>query len=130
VAGITKTFRLLANGISVEYSALPPNTTYTTRIPLVLDPWRRFTPGWSNHYRASLSPGSVSWEVHPGLGIEITSSAQITLNDFSESRQYMDRPEDPNLDYPPGHFLPFPVALATLTANQDFSILIKFFPVK
>jgi len=40
------------------------------------------------------------------------------------SYPFLFMPEDPNLDYPGGHYLPFPLSVATIQADEDFKVVI------
>jgi hypothetical protein len=41
---------------------------------------------------------------------------------FNDSHEVMSLPEDPNYDYPRGHYLPFPMAMVEIQTSQDFSV--------
>jgi hypothetical protein len=49
------------------------------------------------------------------------TNGEYTVNSFDQDYQADLRPEDPNLDYSLGHFLPFPLAAVEITnLNQGF----------
>jgi hypothetical protein len=118
---LAKTFRLAPGAIEVQYSGLPAGAFYSTRIPLLLDPWRRLSPGWADGYIS----GDLSWQLTPSLTIEVRTAANLSLSAFSDSRRYLDAPEDPNRDYPAGHYLPFPMALVDMMATGNFTATLK-----
>jgi hypothetical protein len=89
------------------------------QVPLVITPQQRFQPGWSRNYQVP-SPRSgslvVGWE--GGARLRITSSAPIQVDTFLDSPAPSLVAENPDQDYPPGHFLPFPLSLVTLPEQQ------------
>jgi len=50
----------------------------------------------------------------------VHSSALITLHSFIDSLDLLSSPEDPNRDYPAGHFTPFPMVILELFSEGDF----------
>jgi hypothetical protein len=121
---LRKTFRLAPGEIQVQYSGLPAGVFYATQIPLLIDPWQRFSPGWYGGYSPGDAEG-ISWQLTPGLTIDIKTYADSSLSAFSDSRRYLGAPEDPNRDYPTGHYLPFPLALVDLMATGDFTTTLR-----
>lgn len=93
------------------------------QIPLMIDPLLRFLPGWSDNYQSSQKLDECIWIVKHDIKIKVESTVSITCVDFNESRSLLSKPEDPNQDFPPGHFLPFPVAL--VKGMGDHEVIIK-----
>lgn len=124
-----KTYEIQGNKLRLVYRA---RQSARLQIPLLLDPWERFAPGWSANYQAnqSNSAGSISLENSPArpIRVEIHSNTKLNLNLFNEGVQFTHRPENPNMDYPPGFFLPFPLAEVGLGAapGQDTIVEIIF----
>ena len=52
----TKTFSLTDTGLEVKYQTQEP---ITTQIPLLVDPWTRFTPGWAEKYAQQNTPSGI-----------------------------------------------------------------------
>ena len=117
--GITKSFRPITGGIRVEYSGSEPKSAI---IPLALNPWARFTPAWGEQYSWNATPEGGVWKMSSGPGIHIRSNAQLNISHFGESRSMMESTENPNREYPPGHFLPFPLAIINLQAPGDLFV--------
>ncbi len=117
-----KTFTIIPQGLRVDYQLHAP---LTTQIPLVLDPWQRFSPGWGERYLSTRLPDGWTWQIANGPQLTIRSSAPIDLHPFNESLSELQIPEDPNYEYPAGHYLVFPLALAEIQAAQDFQVEIK-----
>ena len=79
-------------------------------IPLVVDPQSRFQPGWADLYHGRKTNNEFYWSLGKSLNITISSSGSFKAGDFTESKPFILKPENPNIDYPPGHFLPIPLA--------------------
>jgi hypothetical protein len=114
-----KTFYLTETGLRVEYELASP---MTVQISLGIDPWRRYSPGWGDAYREAASSSGWEWGLDPGPQVVITSSGTVTARAFTASRSYLSSAEDPNFDYPPGHYLPFPLALVEINGQGNFYI--------
>ena len=123
---LSKTFRLSSEGLNVTYQT---STPVRTQIPLVLDPWLRFLPGWMNNYKSGQERQSWYWAVQSStqnqtgrsrgqinsFNIEIHSSAEFSTQTFKDTQDILASPENPNRENPPGHFLPFPLAMVENT---------------
>jgi hypothetical protein len=115
-----KTYRLAGNALEVSYHLTGP---LTTRIPLAVDP-QVFYSGPSL-YEGSAAPGSWTWGLADEFQVEVRSDALLTTESFTDSSAYLTSPEHPDRDYPPGHYLPFPISVVTLNADGDFNIRIS-----
>ena len=124
-AVVSKTYSLLPQGMRVEYQISPGGAPVRTQLPLALDPWLRFSPGWADTYRAVQDSGVLTWEIEPHLYLTVQGSADMHLLSFVDSHGTMASPEDPNRDYPAGHFIPFPISLVELSSVDDFFIQIE-----
>jgi hypothetical protein len=123
-----KTFHLDGTGLQVAYR-LPTGAAYrAAQIPLALDPWRRFALGWAGLYRSESSAEVWSWQIQSGPQILVRASTSLTGGDFSQSRSLFSAAEDPNRDFPPAHFAPFPLALLQVSLQESTQISIQVFP--
>lgn len=120
---IQKTFTFSGSGLRVNYHS--PDAVQV-HILLALDPWRRFSPGWGDQYFGGKTGDGWSWRIESGPGVEIQSSGRISAAAFTDSHALLSQVEDPNYDYPPGHYLPFPVALVNVYGEGDFYIQMNF----
>lgn len=118
-----KVFRLSNQGLSVEYHSAD---ALATSIPLALDPWIRFSQGWDRLYGASVSHQSLSWGIATGGEVSVTTTANLRFEHFTASQEEINTPEDPNFGYPPGHYLPFPLAVVDINSEGDFSVKIDY----
>jgi hypothetical protein len=116
---LSKTFFLTEAGLRVEYESASP---MTVQISLGLDPWRRFFPGWGDVYQESVTTDGWEWTLESGPQVTVTSSGTVTARAFTASRSYLSAVEDPNYEYPPGHFIPFPLALVEINSDDNFYI--------
>jgi hypothetical protein len=114
-----KTFRLTEDGLQVRYDSQTP---LTTRIPIAVDPWQRFRLGWVADVRASLTPTSWGWGLVNGIRLEVRTDAPFSAQGFTVSIPFLSRSENPNLDYPSGHFYPFPLSIMEIHANGSFIV--------
>ena len=118
-AAVRKEFTLLDDGLLVEYSFSANFTNRILLIPLALDPWRRFSPGWVDLYPPPAQCTSGwGWQIEPGIFICL-SAPSFTTTGFSDSPARIGQPEDPNIDYPAGRFLPFPFSLVEINSDQS-----------
>jgi hypothetical protein len=115
-----KTYRLTETGLEVAYQFPGP---VTTRIPLALDP-QAFYFGPTN-YQAALTPNSWTWGPAGGTQVEVRTDAALSAQGFTASLPFMPFPENPNLNYPPGHYYPFPLSVVEVQGNGVFHVWIS-----
>ncbi len=120
-ASLSKTFRLTENGLRVEYGSDSP---VELRIPLGVAPESRFTPGWAAHYASEDHPLGWAWGVTGGAWGLIQTSGRLTHATFGDDLPALSQPENPNYDYPPGHYFPFPLSVVTVNAQGNFWVQI------
>jgi hypothetical protein len=111
-----KTYRLTENSIQVLYQAHNP---VSTRIPLAVDP-QAFYSGPTNYW-AALVPHSWTWGLSGGSSVEVRTNAILSAEGFTSAIPFLSLPEDPNLDYPEGNYLPFPLSVVTIQSDGTFS---------
>jgi hypothetical protein len=122
---ISKSFLLLENGLQVNYSSSEP---ISVQIPIVIDPWNRFSPNWRENFNCGPIKNGYSCKVTDDTRAEILSNSAISAHSFTDSYSHLQIPEDPNLNYPAGHYLPFPMVLLDLDSTNSFSVVIQSVP--
>ncbi len=115
----SKTYRITEVGIQVDYHI--PGMEIT-RIPLALEP-QTFFAGPVD-YRPSLASQTWQWTRLGGLTVEVRTDARLSAQGFVSSFPFFSLPEDPNLDYPAGHYYPFPLSVVTIEGEGNFSVQI------
>lgn len=118
--GHVKTYRLVEEGVLLEYNGGP----LTIKSGLALNPWRRFEPDWGKDYIATMETNSLKWQLKGGPSALIRVSGG-KLSAFNDSAQFLSGPEDPNQDFPPGHYLPFPLAVMDFPMADGAQVLLK-----
>jgi hypothetical protein len=122
-SGTVKTFTLLPDGLRVDYQA---PSSLVARLPLALDPWQRFEPGWGKLYQGETIEDAWFWGIaqgldqQQGLRLHMTTSGRMQASAFNDTQARMGGVEDPNTEYPAGHYLPFPMAMAEITGRGEF----------
>jgi hypothetical protein len=124
---IEKRFSLSSNGLHVEY--LSPNPL-AVQIPFAIDPWSRYAPGWKDSYHGNTINGGYELIFSDQLQVEILTDAQITAEIFTESPAIYNIPEDPNFEYPGGHYVPYPMAIIELQSSGDFKLDLRILTLK
>ncbi len=115
-----KIYKLLENGIEVSYQGA---ATITTRIPLALDPYS-FDFSHSIYF-GTLTPGTWTWGLASGIQVVVVSDAIQSIRNFTDSFPFLSWPEDPDLAYPVGHFLPFPFSVVDLKGSGVTTVMIS-----
>lgn len=106
------------DGRRLNVSMNTPGQPLAFEVPLVFAPQVMDTTGWANTYTGSAIEGGFRWGIKNGPTIALTASVPLNFDSFLDSPALAMTTEDPNLDYPLGHYLPFPFALIT---GQGFS---------
>lgn len=118
---VRKSFELSGNVIHIEYSNDTPGPM-ASLIPLVVDPWIRYSSDWGDKYFLFDMPLGFRWGLTDGVSLELLSDKKITLCAFNATHQALYLPEDPNYDYSCGHYLPYPMALAEIDSTNGYSL--------
>ena len=50
----------------------------------------------------------------------------IKIQNFFDSINWMGDPENPNFEYPPGHFIPFPLSIVELEVKANIPLTVTF----
>jgi hypothetical protein len=119
---ITKRFTLSPSGLRIDYQNPGP---LSVQIPISADPWTRSSPGWSSSYHGQSITNGYIFQLDDQIEVEILSDATVTAHSYSDSKSKMIFPEDPNFDYPQGHYVPFPMTIIDINSSQDFFVEIK-----
>jgi hypothetical protein len=123
--GTRKTFRLTGQGIQISIEC---QQSFPTQIPLALISKGSYGPGGFGHYQSttmlpSITPQGYIWRMDQTAIVQITvEGAKATIDSFSDSRSFLNQPEDPNIGYPPGHFVPFPLSVINLQPEKKYSV--------
>jgi len=118
---ISKSFSLTNDGLDVNYSSSDP---ISVQIPIATDPWRRFSTNWREDYECQPTRNGYACKLEDDSIVEILSNSPISAYSFKDSYSQLHIPENPNLDYPPGHYLPFPMVILEINAEESFSVQI------
>ena len=114
---LVKTYQLTENGIA---SALSGTRAGEHPYPAGSGPAEvLFRPG---EYRATLAPHAWTWSLAGGSSVEVSSDATLSAEGFISAIPFLSLSEDPNLDYPKGDYLPFPLSLVTIQSDGNFSV--------
>ena len=122
---LEKTYMLKPNGLDIEYFS-PPKTPLT--LPLAVDPWLRFSPGWGDFYEQEMITGQWTWGVPGHFEVQLNTAVSLTAQPFNASHGLILKPENPNLDYPTGLHLPFPQAILEFNNPGAFKVAITWHP--
>ena len=101
-------------------------------LPLLLDPWLLEVPGGSDFYPAASA--ICSWGIKDSFTLQISTSLPCRLDAFTATRTHVGEVENPNLELPPGHYLPLPLAVlhfapdSNQVAEIQITILAEFPP--
>jgi len=120
-------YRLQDDQLMIDISHI--NNDLLLEIPFLLNPARLRQPDWRLAYRQFVEKDRISWTLHEGPGISITTdNVPMRFSSFLDSQAYMMGEENPNFEATQGHFLPFPMALIKMHLKEDVHINIRFQP--
>jgi hypothetical protein len=122
---ITKVFSLSETGLRADFLT---SDSISAKIPVAIDPWTRFSQDWSEVYSYHPIPEGYVIQLDDHIMLEVLTDSSISAQMFTDSRAHLTVPEDPNFDYPMGHYLPFPIALLELHNQGDFTVEFNLSP--
>lgn len=119
---IQKAFTLENAGWHASVASVDP---VQANILLTLSPhlWPRIQPLDSWLPAPQFSQNQWGWRSSSGrsLRLELSGDAELKASSFLDSSATWLQPENPDRAYPPGHYLPFPMALLEISSSQ-FSV--------
>jgi hypothetical protein len=120
--GVEKAYQLTVTGLRFSMHSAQP---FNTHLPLAFAPQQFWQPGGPQRYFTLSSTDGQSLtlglEDGPQLSIEILSTG-ARLDSFIDSVAFMGASENPDLAYPAGHFLPFPLAVFEIQSNGELQV--------
>jgi hypothetical protein len=122
---LTKTYRLVERGLKVQYYSQSP---VQVSILLAVGSDGRFVPGWAKSYQSATQSTGITWGIPKNSSVDVSTSSEWSWKSFIDSSKWLTNPEDPDRSYPPGHFLPFPLAEMDISGSGSFAIDITFKP--
>ncbi len=122
-----KSFTWDSRLLQVSYRVKTPGAAGKVRIPLLLDPWERFSPGWARRYAFQAEAGgqAITGQLQGSMQVRIHGQGLKVIS-FLDALPALSRPEDPDQDYPAGHYLPFPLALVEAPVQGRLELQIEF----
>ena len=60
--------------------------------------------------------------------VSVQTEGRITMRAFNESLDLLASPEDPDFDYPAGHYIPFPMAIAEVEMQDGYFLRLERLP--
>lgn len=116
-------FKLLPDGVHVQFFKESPGDQIS--IPLLLDPWLRFNPSGLRDYSGETFPTGFHWSAGNSSALVFETNAPFSSQVFTSSRANLAATEDPNFAYPPGHSLPYPLAVIHLQAASPYAFSLR-----
>jgi len=58
----------------------------------------------------------------------IQAEGPITIRSFNEALNLLATPEDPDYEYPPGHYVPFPMAIVEVEIKDSYFLRLERLP--
>ena len=125
VNGSKKIFQLAERRLITYIESSQPTVT---QLPLVLLDREAYSPGWYARYQTEdlSTPSSLRWKFRPNYALTLNSQgAELTMHSFVESLPFLTKPEDPDFGYPPGHYIPFPMAVVEVKSDGSYALIIE-----
>jgi hypothetical protein len=117
-----KRFRITNASIYFQYKGYN-NEKFA--IPLILDPWTMETEDWGSLYTNTIQTQRWLWGIENRITVETIFMDHLEVSTFQDSISLIQAPENPSLDYPAGHYLPFPLAFGQLTTEYQGLVEIR-----
>lgn len=116
-----KKFRLEGPKLLVSVESSQP---VISQLPLVLLDRDAHSPGWYGRFQSlEMTDSTVLWELSGGATVSISAqAARLSSRSFTESLAVLSAPENPDFSYPPGHFIPFPMAVIDIQSEGSFVV--------
>jgi len=120
-------YQLIENGIRISFVNWENDTT---QIPLIINPANRFLPGWPDMYNIQWTENDFYFfsknQTDAEISIHLEQGTISKIADYHDSISLLQTPEDPDISYPAGHYLPFPLILLEINTGEEMQIQINF----
>jgi hypothetical protein len=120
--GVRKSFKFTPIGFQADIQS---NEMNPYSIPLGLDPWLRFRPGWADDYLGNVGNEGWNWGFLTGPRVAIRSNVELEVNTFQALPGSDFSTENPDREIPSSQFIPFPMAIITTQGQTSFSFSIE-----
>ena len=119
---LSKTFRLDGANLTVRYET---QSSVETSLPLLVNEVEAGGQNRFGEYEFEPTSGGWRWGIAQGPHVEIRTDATGEFSSFLETRTLMRDPENPDREIPSGHYVPFPLAVINISADQGFTVTIS-----
>jgi hypothetical protein len=128
---VEKRFHFFPGGLQVELSTQSiQKKPDSLNLPLIIDPWERFSTQGLDAYKVMQQPagetGELTWGIEGGFQVTVSSPGRFDWVTFKDSQSDLFRPENPNFEYPEGHFLPYPLAVIKMAMQESLVVDLRF----
>ncbi len=128
--GTWLSYALTWRGLAIHASSSTASPPSAWQLPLAFDPWQRFAPGWGSRFTHSQTANVLHLSYSTGSILRLSASQSFTVEAFDDSRQMMGAPENPNAEFPGGHYLPFPMLVVKFVPLGDLHLLLELDPTR
>lgn len=121
-------FSLSGPSLRAEYSVMH-GVRRQYELGFLVAPERMFEPGFSGAFQLLQQNGALEIQIEGGLTLRLQSThSTLEIDSFLDSPAPILNSEDPNLEYPPGHYLPMPFILVQDWMDDGELISISLLP--
>ncbi|HVN56240.1 MAG TPA: hypothetical protein VMT46_18060 [Anaerolineaceae bacterium] len=116
---LTKLIHLEGSHLIVSFETQSP---VQTTLPLLVNSLQGGIQDRFGSYAFEPTDGGWRWGISQGPTVEVWTNGSGEFTSFLESRSLMANPENPDRDYPAGHYLPFPLAVIHISVEKYFTV--------
>jgi hypothetical protein len=118
-------YQLTSQGLAINgmQSVSAPQSAW--QIVLAFDSWQRFSPGWGSRFTRVQTENSLHLSYASGSALHLVASQTFQVDAFDATRLSMGAPENPNIDFPAGHYLPFPTLVVKFGQVENLHLRLE-----
>lgn len=120
-SGKQKTIGLSESGIEITVEGTQP---FQETIPFVLSLDNLSPTQWASTLTPTCQEHTCSFATSGGSVVMGFNADSMSIRSCLDSAAFITSPEIPDRNYPPGHFLPFPLAVLDLSANDFLKVTV------
>lgn len=118
-------YHLTSAGLAVSIRSGDSAPIPEMQLPIAVDPWLRFAPGWGSRFTHVQRGESLIAGYPPAHLMRLRANQPFQVDSFDATLSQMGTREDPNTEFPPGHYLPFPFLLVHFSISDSLEIFIE-----
>lgn len=118
-------YTLTRQGLAIHAAPAASAAQSAWQLALAFDPWQRFYRDWGSRFTRQQTEQSLQLSYSTGSALRLSANQPFQVEGFDATRQMMGNPENPNAEFPGGHYLPFPMVVVKFSPLGELHLQLE-----